>query len=253
MTRRTSGGLGPGATLSEVLQHLSRLGSEAHRKSVARLGVPSESALGVPTAEIRKLGRALGRDSQLARALWETGIHEARLLAALVLPLADATPDLLLSWLRAVRSWDLCDHICNNLVLQVKKCRPRLRVWTRDTHEFVRRAAFSTIAGVMIHDATIEPDEVVGFFALIHECAGDGSAYVRKAVSWALREIGKSGAFTDRALLLAQELNRSQDEAERWVGKDALSELETLVPVAERTRLLSSKTKMGSKSREKPI
>lgn len=247
----TAGGLGPGATLSEVMQQLSRLGSEAHRKSVARLGIPVESALGVPTAEVRKIGRAIGRDPRLARALWETDIHEARLLAALVLPFTEATPDLLLTWLHAVRSWDLCDHICGNLVLRVKGGRPWLSVWAKDNHEFVRRAAFSTIAGVMIHEATVGADEVASFLALIHECAGDQSAYVRKAVSWALREIGKRGAYTDRALVLARELSRSQDSSERWVGKDALSELETLVPVDERTRLLSSKTKMGSKSREK--
>lgn len=239
--------------VTKIIAKLRAHGSEEHRASKARLGVPLNSAVGVPLPIIRQMGKELGRDQKLALELWQSGLHEARLLAALVAEPEKMTVKLIEAWLADVVSWDLCDHLCNNLLVKVPLCWPRIPVWAKDEREFVRRTAFSLICNLSIHQTQVEKALVREHLQLIRRYAQDGRNYVKKAVSWALREIGKKdkdfGALTE-ARALAEELAASKDPAERWVGNDALKELNTLVSVPGRKRLVSSQTKSGGKVKQ---
>lgn len=238
--------------LTKIIANLRAHGSEEHRASKARLGVPLNAALGVPLPVIRQMGKELGRNQTLAVGLWHSGVHEARLLAALVAEPDKMTVKLVEEWLSDIVSWDLCDHLCNNLLVRMPLCIPLIPKWAKDEREFVRRTAFSLICNLSIHQTQVEKALVREHLHLIRRYAHDGRNYVKKAVSWALREIGKKdkdyGALAD-ARALAEELTKSQNAAERWVGNDALKELSTLVSVPGRKRLVSNKTKSGGRAR----
>ena len=239
---------------TKVLAELRTHGDAEHRATKARLGIPLESAFGVPLPAIRQMGKALGRDQKLAEALWESGYHEARLLAALVAEPEAMTPKLAERWLADVASWDLCDHLCNNLFIKLPFAPSRIPAWAADEREFVRRAAFALMCSLSIHRTAIEKPLVGEHLGLIRRYARDPRNYVKKAVSWALREIGKKDrdyGVLDQALALAHELATSENAAERWVGVDALKELETLTAVPERRRLISTKTRSGSRAARK--
>lgn len=246
----------PKPTLStkEVIAHLRAAGSEKHKVSAARLGIPSDKSFGVPVPDVRKLGKQIGRNQELAEELWESGYHEARLLAALVAVPEKMTGPRVDGWLGDVVSWDLCDHLCNNLLIDVPFAARRIPAWAKDDREFVRRAAFALMSSLSIHRTEMAKEMVEQNLKLIHDHAHDPRNYVKKAVSWALREIGKRdrdyGAL-DQAIALAVELSESKNAAERWVGKDALKELETLVTVSGRRRLVSAKTKSGGEAARK--
>ncbi len=236
------------SSVPEIIGYLKTIGTEAHKKSVGRMGVPTDMAIGIPTARIRKLGKQIGRNQKLALDLWKSGFHEAKLLAVLVAQPDKMTEAVIENWLEDVVSWDLCDHLCNNLFRHMPSCIEKIPNWARDNREFFRRAAFSLIAMLAIHQPDIADDVIELYLALIRDYASDSRNYVKKAISWALREIGKKDFSTqEKAIVLAAELCERTNRAERWVGKNALKELETLVEIPERSRLLSSHTKMGSK------
>jgi len=241
-------------TVQQIIQQLRVYGSEEHRASKARLGVPLTSALGVPLPVIRQMGKELGRNQKLALALWQSGLHEARLLAALVAEPDKMTVELIDEWLSDVVSWDLCDHLCNNLLVEAPLCWPHIPAWAKDEREFVRRAAFALICNLSIHQTQAEKALVKEHLKLIRRYAHDGRNYVKKAVSWALREIGKREAdfgVLAEARALAEELAKSKNAAERWVGNDALKELAALTSVPGRKRLVSNKTKSGAQAMRK--
>jgi 3-methyladenine DNA glycosylase AlkD len=169
-------------------------------------------------------------------------------LAALVAEPEKMTGALVDHWLGDVASWDLCDHLCTNLLIDLPFAARRIPAWAKDEREFVRRAAFALMNSLSIHRAEVAKEMVGQNLKLIREYAHDPRNYVKKAVSWALREIGKRDkdyGMLDAAIALASELSRSKNGAERWVGRDALKELETLVAVPGRKRLVSSGTKRG--------
>lgn len=238
--------------VGEIIAHLESLGSPARRKSLSRVGGPSNSTLGVSTKDVRQLGKELGKNQELARSLWDTGIHEARLLAVLVAEPSKMTVSDIEKWLRDVETWDLCDHLCNNLARSVPKVKSHLALWAESPREFTKRAAFSTIASLVIHDPHLSDEEINEYLELIRTHADDKRNYVKKSISWALREIGKRNYDCHiLALDLARELSDSESTAARWIGKDAISELVTLVAVPERQRLLTSNSKMGAKAERK--
>lgn len=235
-------------SLPHILRQLKAHGSAEHRASKVRLGLPQDSALGVPMPVIRQMGKELGRDQKLAEGLWASGYHEARLLAVQVAEPEKLTRKLVEQWLGDVVSWDLCDHLCNNLLLELPFAARRIPAWAADEREFVRRAAFALICSLSIHHTAVEKPLVEQHLGLIRRYARDPRHYVKKAASWALREIGKKErdyGVLAQALALARDLAASTNAAERWVGQDALKELETLTAVPGRRRLVSSKTKSG--------
>ena len=193
---------------------------------MARFGINVKHALGVSMTAMRPLERKFRRRHPLALALWATGVHEARILAALIDEPAQVTAHQMDAWAAAFDSWDLCDQACLKLFARTPLATRMIPRWARDRREFVRRAAFATIAGYAVWAKRVPDAELISFFPLIERYAEDERNFVRKAVNWALRQLGKrSPALHAPAVALARKLAASQDKTARWIGKDALREL----------------------------
>ena len=234
--------------MAAILKQLQAAGTDRKRASAARVGIPMDKAYGVSVGIVRAMAKGLKGRHALAEPLWATGVHEARLLAIFVAdPNAMRRTDVE-RWLRDVISWDLCDHLCSDIVSRRADAAALIRRWITSRTLYVKRAAFAAIAELAVHDKTVDDSLLADFTELIVEHARDPRPHARQAASWALRSIGKRDAANhDRALAAAAELLETDDATKRWVGRDAMRELESLIHVRERGRLLSSKSKTGRK------
>ncbi len=205
---------------------LKSLGSKKVRDGMARYAIPSEKAFGVPMNRIQKLAKSLGKDHELAEALWDTGWYEARLLAAYVGEPEKVTPALMDRWCRDFDNWAVPDTVCFVLFDRTPHAFAKIAKWARRKDEFGKRAAFALLASVALHDKRADDDAFLRCLPLIETAAGDDRNFVKKGVSWALRSVGKRNPkLRAAALALAKTLAVSQEPAPRWVGKDALRDL----------------------------
>jgi len=216
----------PGLETAAILKELRSLGSEANRAGQARFGINTARAYGVSIANLRPIARRLKRDHELAAALWASGVHEARILAAFIDEPEKVTPDQMDAWVAEFDSWDLCDQVCGNLFDRTPFAEAKIRQWAKDEREFVRRAAFARMAMYAVHAKKIADERFLEFLPLIERHASDPRNFVKKAVNWALRQIGKrSGELHGPCLALAERLALSEDRTARWIGRDAAREL----------------------------
>jgi len=213
-------------TAAELIAELRALANPVNVAGMARFGISSQGTLGVPVVEIRKLARRAGRDHALALELWQSGIHEARILATIVDQPEFLTRRQMHSWARDFDSWDVCDQACMNLFWRSPDAWAMVMKWSRARPEFVRRAAFSLIAS-LANKQKDAPGEVWSLaFGLIEEAATDERNFVRKAVNWALRGIGKRSPLLRReAITVAKRIREMDSKAARWIAADALREL----------------------------
>ncbi len=200
-------------------------------------GIAVEAALGVPVSALRKIAATVGPDHDGALALWETGIHEARLLAALIAEPARTTPALADAWIGEIRSWDLCDQACNSLFRRTPFAHDLIPRYERAKEEFARRTTFVMIAVLAVHDRQAQDAVFTGYFDAIEEAAADPRRFVNKGVSWALRQTGKrSPALHGAARALAARLADADDAAKRRVGRETLRDLARNGPRPARRR-----------------
>jgi 3-methyladenine DNA glycosylase AlkD len=213
-------------TAPELIAVLQAKANPANVAGMARFGINPDGTLGVSVAEIRKLARAAGRGHALALELWKSGIHEARILATIVDEPACVTRAQMNAWARDFDSWDVCDQACQNLFHRTPHAWDMAIRWSSAKSEFVRRAGFSLMASLALKDK-ISPDErFEALLPLIAAAATDERNYVRKAVNWALRGIGKRNPRLRRsAIAAAEEIVRMDSRAARWIAADALREL----------------------------
>jgi 3-methyladenine DNA glycosylase AlkD len=231
----------------EIIEELKSQASEEYKANVVRMGIPEECCIGVSTGDVRSLAKKIGKSNELAYELWDTGYHEARLLAALLFNNKDMAHSDIEKLMSEVISWDLCDHLCKNLIIRLKDYPEFIFKWVSSTHIYEKRASFTLIASSVIHDKKISNDMIDTYLRLIYENSDNEHEHVKKAVSWALREIGKKDFdYNEKALLLAHELMENGNKTQIWIAKDAIKELENLVKVDGRTRLISTNTQMGS-------
>jgi 3-methyladenine DNA glycosylase AlkD len=213
-------------TCEEIVAELRGMESEHNREGMARFGIATEHALGISVANLRKLARRAGKDHALAQQLWDTGLHEARILASIVDVPAEVTAEQMERWVRDFDSWDLCDQCCGNLFWQTPYAARKVFEWSEREREFEKRAGFALMAYIAWHDKAAPDDLFLSFLPVIRREAGDKRNFVRKAVNWALRTIGKRNpALNEAAVALAQDILDSGDRASRWVASDALREL----------------------------
>lgn len=202
------------------------MGSEENRAGMARFGITATNAYGVSMEPVRGVARQLGRDHAFALELWKTGIREARILAALVADPRQLTATQMNAWTRSFDSWDVCDNAAIHLFRKSPLAWERALAWARDPREFVRRAGFAMFATLAVHDKRAADETFLELLPLIEATATDERNFVKKAVNWALRQIGKRNAVLRRAAIeVAQRLAESDNAAARWVGRDALREL----------------------------
>ncbi len=213
-------------TTETIVAELKALGSEENRAGQARFGINTGRAFGVSVAALRPLAKHHKNDHRLAVALWKTGWHEARILAALIDDPAKVTPQQMDRWAAAFDSWDLCDQACMKLFVRTPHATNKIRQWADDDREFVRRAAFALLASCAFKGRKVPDTELLPLLPLIERHATDPRNFVKKAVNWALRQVGKrSMTLHGPAVKLAEKLSLSDDKAARWVGRDAIKEL----------------------------
>jgi 3-methyladenine DNA glycosylase AlkD len=215
------------AAVSSVLATLQRLATKKTRDGMARYGIPSDKAFGVSVGALQKLAKQLGRNHELAAALWETGWYEARMLASFVDEPDRVTPAQMDAWCRDFDNWAICDTACFALFDRTPHAWRKVDQWARQRREFVKRAGFALLASLTVHDKTADDELYARGLLLIERAATDDRNFVKKAVNWALRSIGKrSPALHTAAVDMARRLAASANAAARWVGKDALRELQ---------------------------
>lgn len=227
----------PAAGVRLALAELKRNGQKAVRDGMARYGISASKVFGVPVGTIRQLGKTLGRDHALALALWQTGWYEARLLAAFVDDPAQVTPAQMDRWSRTFDNWAVCDTACFHLFDRTPHAFAQITKWASAKEEFVKRAAFALLASMALHDKTsaaASDAALLRSLVLCEKAATDERNFVKKAVSWALRGVGRrSPTLNAEAVAVARRLIESAAPAARWVGRDALKEL-TSPAVAKR-------------------
>jgi 3-methyladenine DNA glycosylase AlkD len=208
-----------------VVAWLKAHASPENRAGMERFGIKADRTFGIPLAQIRPLARKLKRNHERALALWETGTRDAHLLAGFTGEPGRMTPQMAMRWAGDFDSWDVVDGV-SDLFVDMAEWRSLIDAFAADEREFVRRTAFAMTAWAAVHRKT-EPDETfLGLLPLIGAHASDPRNFVKKAVNWALRQIGKrSEALHGPALALSQKLAASPDRTARWIGKDAVREL----------------------------
>jgi 3-methyladenine DNA glycosylase AlkD len=210
---------------AEIVREMRALAVPANLAGMARYGIDTTSALGLTVPAIRAIARRVGKDQALAEELWATGIREARILASQI-----AEPDAIKRstmdrWVRDFKSWEVCDACCCDLFDRTPFVWQKIPKWAGNKSEFVRRAAFSTLAGAAVHNKTAGDQHFLDGLVLIEKYAFDERNFVRKAVNWALRNIGKRNARLLPAAVACAKRIRAQDtKAARWIAADALRE-----------------------------
>ncbi len=208
-----------------VLAWLKDSGDPGNLAGMSRFGIETQSALGVPNSVLRPLARKIKRNHERAEALWQTGIREARILACFSDEPKQVTAEQAMRWAAEFNSWEIVDHAAS-LFVDARLHDALIETMVADEREFVRRTGFAMMAWGAVH-LKKEPDTVMeAWLPLIERHAGDGRNFVKKAVSWALRQIGKrSLTLHAPALDLAERLSTSEDKPTRWIGRDAVREL----------------------------
>ena len=193
---------------------------------MARYAIPSDGAFGVTVGAMRAYAKKLGHDHALALALWEDGHYEARMLACFVDDPALVTPAQMDRWCRDFDNWAICDTACFQLFDRTPHAWKKVAAWAPRREEFVRRGAFALLASIALHDKQAADAPFLRSLRLVERAAPDERNFVKKAVSWALRSIGRRNAVLNGASIeVAERLAASSKPAARWVGKDALREL----------------------------
>jgi len=193
-----------------------------------RYGINTRRALGISVTELRGLARRIGRDHDLSVALWDSRIHEARILASMLDDPAEVTEAQMEAWVLEFDSWDLCDQVCGNLFDRTPFAFNKAVGWSSREEEFVKRAGFALMAWAAVHRKDLPDERFEVFLPIIHAQATDDRNYVKKAVSWALRQIGKrSPTLNAHAIRTAEQIQRLDARAARWIANDALRELES--------------------------
>jgi 3-methyladenine DNA glycosylase AlkD len=218
----------PAWTKTAVLRELKRLADPRVRAKMAYFGVNVAKAHGISTPLLHRLAKRIGKSQELAERLWQTGIHEARILATLIGEPHKITGRHMERWVRDFDSWDVVDAACCYLYAHAKPAWSKVDLWSRRTREFEKRAAFSLLAYLSYKDQDATDEVFRRFLRVLEREAHDERNFVRKAVNWALRNIGKRNQRLNRAAIETSERIRSQNSrAARWIAADALRELKS--------------------------
>lgn len=220
----------------EVLRKLKKLGSEKDRQGMSHFGINTENAYGVSLYKIRPFAKEVGKEHKLALELWKSGIHEARIMASMIDEPEKVTDAQLEKWVKDFDSWDVCDQVCSNLFDKTEFAYKKAFEWSKREEEFVKRAGFVMMACLAVHDKQAADKDFDEFFPVIIREATDERNFVKKAVNWALRGIGKRNKDLNRkAVSTAKKIQKIDSKAARWIASDALREL-TSEKVQQRVR-----------------
>jgi 3-methyladenine DNA glycosylase AlkD len=212
--------------VAEALAWLEKHSKKSVRDGMSRYAIPNDKALGVLMGDIQKLGKLLGRNHALALELWKTDVYEARMLCAYVDEPERVTPAQMDAQAGDFDNWAVCDTLCFALWVRTPHAFPKIRKWAASKREYVKRASFALLASMALRHKESTDADYVQCLPLIEKAAADERNFVKKAVSWALRGVGRRSVKLNKAsLTLAKKLAASKEAAPRWIGKDAFREL----------------------------
>jgi 3-methyladenine DNA glycosylase AlkD len=212
--------------VDEIIELLKEKSNPAHLAGMKRFGIQNDRALGIPLPELRKIAKAIKINQELSLALWKTNFHEARILASMIGDPAKVTPEQFDVWAGGFNSWDVCDQVCGNLFDRVPFAIEKAFACSLSQQEFIKRAGFVLMAEYAVHQKKA-PDEVfIAFFPVMEREACDNRNFVKKAVNWALRQIGKRNENLRRkAIECAERMLTNDCKSARWIASDAIREL----------------------------
>ncbi len=208
------------------------MANPANVEGMARYGINPRNTLGVSMPAVREIAKETGRNHELAAELWASGLHEARILASLVDDPRQVSQEQMEAWAAAFDSWDVCDQVCSNLFDKTPFAYSKAVEWSARPEEFVKRAGFVLMAALANHDKKASDEVFEAFYPIMLREACDERNFVRKAVNWALRGIGKrSRRLNLSAIAAARQIGQIENKTARWIAADALKEL-----TSEKTR-----------------
>lgn len=217
--------LSPASSAAEITAHLKSLASEENRQGMQRYGIRIDRALGISHGVQRQIGKQIKRNHERAFELWDSGIMEAQFIASITADPKRFTAQDARDWAASFDSWDIVDGV-SDLFVDTEHWRDLIDEFAQDKREFVRRTAFAMMAWSVVHRKKEPESTFLGFLPVIEKHATDERNFVKKAVSWALRSIGKrSASMNAAALATAERLAASEDKTARWIGKDAIRDL----------------------------
>jgi 3-methyladenine DNA glycosylase AlkD len=211
--------------LNDVLDRLHALASPEHAAGMARFGINPYRTLGISIYDLRKIAKGIGTDHALALQLWDSGIHEARILASYIADPRQISAAQIEQCVADFDSWDVCDQVVA-LFSETPFAYSKVAEWAQRPETFVKRAAFALVAELAAHDKHATDEQLAQFFPLIVRASDDDRNFVKKAVNWALRNLGKRNqALNERAIATARQIQASGSRTARWIAADALREL----------------------------
>jgi len=216
------------ATAKEIIFLLKEKANSKNVEGMAKFGMTSTNRLGISVPDMRKIAKQNGKDHAVAMEMWDSGIPEAQIVAALIAEPEKLTEEQMEHWVKDFNSWDVCDQVCLNLFDKTPLAWKKIYDWSERNEEFVKRTAFSLIACIAWHDKSISDKKLIELFPLIKREATDERNFVKKAVNWALRHIGKKNKNLNKAAInLAKEIKQIDSKSARWIANDAIRELES--------------------------
>lgn len=216
-------------TSQEIIRQLQKQKNAKNIAGMARFGINSNKTLGISMPFLRTLAKLIGKNHICAQELWKNGIHEARILAALIDDARLITQKQMNGWVSDFDSWDVCDQVCLNLFYKTPVAYHKATEWLGDGREFVKRAGFVLMAVLAVHDKNADDQKFDQFFPIILRESTDSRKYVKKAVNWALRQIGKRNKdCMTKATACTKALLKSENKTAHWIAGDALQEFKKI-------------------------
>ena len=213
--------------IKEILSDLKDLENPEYISKMQHFGIEPRNALGIKSAQLKPYAKTLGKNQELADNLWNEAIHEAKLLAILLMEPKKITEIKAEKWVKELYSWDVCDGLGMKIFPKTPFAIEKAKEWCRRKNEFEKRAGFATIVGITL-DRKISDDIIEEFFKEIEEEAWDDRNFVKKAVNWSLRQIGKRNLeLNQKAITVAERVLTQETKSSKWIAKDALRELKS--------------------------
>jgi 3-methyladenine DNA glycosylase AlkD len=213
--------------VTEVIDLLKQQSDALHLEGMKRYGIDNSKALGVSMPKVRQLAKEIKKDQALSLDLWKTGIHECRILASMIGDPKLVTPGQMDKWVADFNSWDVCDQVCGNLFDRTAFAIDKAIEYSSSEKEYIKRAGFVLMAEFAVHNKKADDKEFLQFFPVMEREAWDDRNFVKKAVNWALRQIGKRNKTLHQlAIETAKRIAQQDSKPAKWIAKNALDELE---------------------------
>ena len=211
---------------SQIIKKLKSLSNSKNVEGMARFGINPKKTLGIGIPVLRKMAKEIGKNHKLALELWDSGIHEARILAGFIDEPTKVTERQMEKWVKDFDSWDVCDQVCSSLFDKTDFVWKKVEEFTGRKREFVKRTGFTLMACLAVHDKKAQDKDFIKLLPIIKKEATDERNFIKKAVNWALRQIGKRNKNLNKeAIKMAQEILKIENKTARWIASDAIREL----------------------------